>query len=72
MAAEALNAPAIERALEVFEPGRRPAAPEVDGGYLDLLGDGDPTGAHPGQRLMVSRALPLIYERCGARSAAAC
>ena len=32
-------------------------------GYLDLLGDDDPTGGGPGQRLMVSRALPLIYER---------
>lgn len=33
-------------------------------GYLDLLGEaGDPTGHRPGQRLMVSRALPLIYER---------
>ena len=33
-------------------------------GYLDLLGgSGDPTGRGPGQRLMVSRALPLIYER---------
>jgi SAM-dependent methyltransferase len=56
-------APAIERALDLFEPGRRPAAPQVEDGYLDLLGDDDPTGAHPGQRLMVSRALPLIYER---------
>jgi SAM-dependent methyltransferase len=33
-------------------------------GYLDLLGEaGDPTGRGPGQRLMISRALPLIYER---------
>jgi SAM-dependent methyltransferase len=33
-------------------------------GYLDLLGEqDDPTGRGPGQRLMVSRALPLIYER---------
>lgn len=32
-------------------------------GLLDLLGEDDPTGAHPGQRLMVSRALPFIYER---------
>ena len=33
-------------------------------GYRDLLGDSDdPTGRGPGQRLMVSRALPLIYER---------
>lgn len=31
--------------------------------YLDLLGRRDPTGAHPGQRLMLSRALPLIYQR---------
>jgi SAM-dependent methyltransferase len=28
-----------------------------------LLGDEDPTGSHPSQRLMASRALPLIYER---------
>jgi SAM-dependent methyltransferase len=41
------------------EPG------EVDTarGYLDLLGAEDPTGALPAQRLMVSRALPLIYQR---------
>src|SRR4051794_2967459 len=32
-------------------------------GIVDLLGDDDPTGAHPGQRLMISRALPVIYER---------
>jgi SAM-dependent methyltransferase len=32
-------------------------------GLVDLLGDDDPTGAHPGQRLMISRALPVIYER---------
>jgi SAM-dependent methyltransferase len=55
--------PAVARALDLVEPGRRPAAPHVEHGYLDLLGDEDPTGAHPGQRLMVSRALPLIYER---------
>src|SRR3954468_10403705 len=35
----------------------------LDDGLVDLLGDDDPTGAHPGQRLMVSRALPVIYER---------
>ncbi|HME04567.1 MAG TPA: methyltransferase domain-containing protein [Solirubrobacteraceae bacterium] len=32
-------------------------------GYLDLLGDSDPIGPHPGQRWMASRTLPLIYER---------
>jgi SAM-dependent methyltransferase len=56
-------APAIERALGLFEPARRPAEVRVEHGYLDLLGKGDPTGAHPGQRLMLSRALPLIYQR---------
>ena len=41
-----------------------PARPVVRDGYLDFLGDDDdPTGRLPGQRLMVSRALPLIYER---------
>jgi len=36
---------------------------EITQPYLDLLGDEDPTGRLPGQRLMASRALPLIYER---------
>jgi SAM-dependent methyltransferase len=54
---------AVERTLELFEPARRPTRPDVGHGYLDLLGDDDPTGRRPGQRLMVSRVLPLIYER---------
>jgi len=37
--------PVLERALACFEPARRPAAPEVRDGYLDLLGDADPSGA---------------------------
>lgn len=57
------TAASLERMLELFEPARRPSEPEIRDGYLDLLGDDDPTGAGPGQRLMVSRALPLIYER---------
>lgn len=48
---------------DLFAPGRLPPAPALFDGYLDLLGDDDPTGASAGQRLMVSRALPLIYER---------
>lgn len=32
-------------------------------GYIDLLGNADPIGPHPGQRWMASRTLPLIYER---------
>jgi len=55
--------PPLERVLELFKPARRPVEPAVRDGYLDLLGDGDPTGVRPGQRLMVSRTLPLIYER---------
>src|ERR1035438_10302031 len=49
--------------LALFEPARRPAVPHVEDGYVDLLGEEDPTGAHPGQRLMLSSALALIYER---------
>lgn len=56
-------APAAEKALGLFEPARRPAEPRVENGYIDLLGTGDPTGPHPGQRLMLSRALPLVYQR---------
>lgn len=44
---------------------REPLHPHADlrEGYLDLLGEADPIGPHPGQRWMASRALPLIYER---------
>src|SRR5262249_13043567 len=49
--------PALESLLA---PGRRPEARD---GYVNLLGEGDPTGPRPGQRLMASRALPMIYER---------
>jgi len=55
--------PAVEQMLALFEPARRPAVPHVEEGYIDLLGEEDPTGAHPGQRLMLSSALALIYER---------
>jgi SAM-dependent methyltransferase len=53
----------LQRALDLFEPAHRPAEPDVRNGYLDILGEGDPTGPGPGQRLMISHALPLIYER---------
>ncbi|MGA2322007.1 MAG: methyltransferase domain-containing protein [Solirubrobacteraceae bacterium] len=55
--------PAVGQTLALFEPARRPAVPHIEDGYLDLLGEEDPTGAHPGQRLMLSSALALIYER---------
>ena len=54
---------ALEQARLLLEPARRPPLPHVENGYLDLLGEQDPTGAHPGQRLMLSGALAAIYER---------
>jgi SAM-dependent methyltransferase len=53
----------LARMLDLFEPARRPADLDPVDGFVDLLGDDDPTGRSAGQRLMVSRALPLIYER---------
>ncbi len=55
--------PAIVQALDLFSPGLASGGVDVRRGYLDLLGERDPTGTHPAQRLMVSRALPLIYQR---------
>ena len=55
--------PAVEQTLRLFEPARRPAVPHIENDCLDLLGMEDPTGVHPGQRLMLSGTLALIYER---------
>ncbi len=55
--------PAAERALAMFEPDRRPDSPRIEDGWLDLLGEEDPTGSHPGQRLMLSSVLARIYEQ---------
>ena len=54
---------AIERTLELIDPAQRPEVPRTDDGYLDLLGDVDAAGSHPGQRLMESAGLARIYER---------
>jgi ubiquinone/menaquinone biosynthesis C-methylase UbiE len=48
---------------ELFEPDRFPQRPDLTRGYLDLLGEVEPTGRGAGQRLMVSRLLPRIYQR---------
>ena len=61
--AAAPSARAVEQTLALFEPARRPTVAQIEDGYLDLLGEEDPTGAHPGQRLMLSSALAQIYER---------
>ena len=49
--------------LDLIRPEHRPARVALRDGYVDLLGEDDPTGGGPGQRLMVSRLLPYIYER---------
>ena len=58
-----MGARPLDRALALLRAEHRPARATLHDGYLDLLGDEDPTGGGPGQRLMISRALPLIYER---------
>lgn len=58
-----MTADALGRALPLVAP--RPEHPDVARGYLDLLGD-DGSGVvapTPAGRLMVSRALPVVYER---------
>lgn len=52
----------MEQALELFEPRRRPAGLEAGHGYLDLIGTAK-DGGNIAQRLMRSRAVPLIYQR---------
>jgi SAM-dependent methyltransferase len=54
---------AVARALPLLDPAARPAEPDVAHGYLDLLDGaaGAATGAT--QRLMLSRALPVVYDR---------
>jgi len=61
---------AVARALPLLDPEVRaaPGFPDLRHGYLDLLGDehaadDDGAGDGPAQRLMRSRALPLVYER---------
>lgn len=53
----------MKQTLELFEAHRRPAEPDLEHGYLDLLGESDAAGGRAAQRLMTSRVLPLIYER---------
>ena len=54
---------ALERTLELIEPSRRPAEPDLAAGYIDLLGEERAAGHGPGQQLMESAGLALIYER---------
>jgi SAM-dependent methyltransferase len=53
----------LERAIGLLDPARRPPAAPVLDGYIDLLGRAGRAGGRPAQRLMLTRALPVVYER---------
>jgi SAM-dependent methyltransferase len=52
---------ALDRALELLQPDRRPAEPVLEDGYLDLLGD--EAIRHASQRTMANHFVVSIYER---------
>jgi ubiquinone/menaquinone biosynthesis C-methylase UbiE len=55
---------ARERALELLEPGARERATTSEAGYVDLIGAGEePAGTGPTQALMLTRVVPVVYER---------
>lgn len=54
---------AIEATRELLRPDSALHRPSTRDGYIDLLEDRDAIGHHPGQRIMGSRLLPLVYER---------
>jgi ubiquinone/menaquinone biosynthesis C-methylase UbiE len=58
-----VDAGAMASTIAMLPAELRRQPPPIRNGFLDLLGERDPTGSHPGQRLMLSRALPAIYER---------
>jgi len=53
----------LERAIGLLDPARRPRSAAVHDGYLDLLGGAGRRGGSPAQRLMLTRGLPVVYER---------
>src|SRR3954447_16830741 len=56
------DAPA--RTLPLLDPAQRPDGPDLTHGYLDLLGpEGAAESTGAASRLMVTRALPAVYER---------
>jgi len=54
---------ALERALPLLEPEHRPAQLVTRDGFLDLIGEGRAVSTGRTQDLMLSRALPVVYER---------
>jgi ubiquinone/menaquinone biosynthesis C-methylase UbiE len=51
------------RALALLEPFARKRAEMTEEGYLDLLGDEELASTGPTQDLMLTRAVPMVYER---------
>jgi ubiquinone/menaquinone biosynthesis C-methylase UbiE len=54
---------AERRTLELLEPAARKRAEASTGPYIDLLDDGPLESTGPTQNLMLTRAVPMIYER---------
>lgn len=55
---------ARRRALELLEPAASERAELTEAGYVDLLGaDGEPESTGATQDLMLTRAVPMVYER---------
>jgi SAM-dependent methyltransferase len=64
MAASATSgSTAIDRALEFFKPECRQEGACLRDGYLDLLDIGDAAAPHLAQRLLETKAMPVVYER---------
>jgi SAM-dependent methyltransferase len=63
VAAGVTLSPGLERAIGLLDPARRPRKAAVPDGYLDLLGGAGRRGGRPAQRLMLTRGLPVVYER---------
>lgn len=54
---------ALARVEALLDPAARAAAPETARGYLDLLGPDEAEVTGLTQRLMLSGAVPVVYER---------
>jgi SAM-dependent methyltransferase len=63
VSAPSARADAVNRALALLDPALRPAAPDVAQGYLELSASGAPRSTGAAQDLMLTRAVPFVYER---------
>jgi SAM-dependent methyltransferase len=53
----------LARTVALLDAARRPDSAPVNEGYLDLLRDGPPPPTGAAQRLMLTSAVPFVYER---------